>query len=69
MAKLVNTRAHLRQIITPRLGAEYPRQATIYIDPQMDVSFFDAISNWNQTGALTLCFVTEPDQPIFSLPK
>ena len=48
-------------------GAKWPKaEATIYIDPQMDVSFqkayADAISNWNQTGTFNFVFVTEPDQ-------
>ena len=48
-------------------GAKWPKaEATIYIDPQMDVSFqkayADAISNWNQTGAFNFVLVTEPDQ-------
>ena len=53
-------------------GAKWPKaEATIYIDPQMDVSFqkayADAISNWNQTGAFNFVLVTEPDQAnIFS---
>ena len=48
-------------------GAKWPKaEATIYIDPQMDVSFqkayADAISNWNQTDAFNFVLVTEPDQ-------
>ena len=48
-------------------GAKWPKaEATIYIDPQMDVSFqkayAEAISNWNQTGTFNFVFVTEPDQ-------
>ena len=48
-------------------GAKWSKaEATIYIDPQMDVSFqkayADAISNWNQTGAFNFVLVTEPDQ-------
>ncbi len=48
-------------------GAKWPKaQATIYIDPQMDVTFqrvyLEAIANWNQTGAFHFELVTEPDQ-------
>ena len=52
-------------------GAKWPKaEATIYIDPQMDVSFqkayADAISNWNQSGAFNFVLVTEPEANIFA---
>ena len=48
-------------------GAKWPKaEATIYIDPQMDVRFqkayAEAISNWNQTGTFNFVLVAEPDQ-------